>query len=238
MAITVNQSNSTRIRRNNVDPVFGKRRFRTSATLSIAHPTQRLELRYSRSRWQRDPDLPVVQQRVVKAQLHVDGEHAGSFLLNELRPKPFIDKRRFFEWADAMSSELSELAEVICRHWEEVFDVTDSGTVLELARVWTHPAFSGEGRFALAANTLIGLSAEWSLLVLKAFPLEYEGQVSDGNADAYTRRKAAMMRHYRSTLGVTQFPGDAGDEGWMYLIRPDLFIPRPQICTWDDWDGL
>lgn len=59
----------------------------------------------------------------------------------------------------------------------------------------------------------------YSLLALKAFPLEYGGK-GDGDgrlAESRTRRQKAMQRHYRRLLGVTPFEEDGV---WMYRINP------------------
>ena len=237
MSCTAIKPSNDRIRRTNDDPVFKKPRFRTTTTLVIPHKAEQLELRYHRSLWQSDRDVPGVHQRILQARLYVDGCHAGSFRLTEVRPEPLIANDRFLEWADMLSAEMSDLAETICEHWVDVSEVSDFGTILELTRAWMSPRFSSGERFSLAANALAALSAEWSLLVLKAFPLEYESRVTEMNIVARKRRQKAMMRHYRSTLGVEPFPEEAGDEGWMYLIGTGLPIARPQrgsrLQCWD-----
>ncbi|MBC2665679.1 hypothetical protein H7F51_09095 [Novosphingobium flavum] len=222
MACTALPATNDRIRRNGEDAVLGRTHFRPQTTLSTLGDREELELRFRRSRWRGDPDHPGVRERLLEATLHVDGCHAGSFKLTEMRPEPLISNRQFIDWADALSAGRIELAEVILEHWENVSDVSDCGTILELTRVWMCPSFSNGRRFALAANALVDLSTERSLLVLKAFPLEYEGKASAQYERSLTRRREAMMRHYRSTLGVAPFPGRDGDDGWMYAIRPDL----------------
>ncbi|MXP15688.1 hypothetical protein GRI44_13110 [Altererythrobacter confluentis] len=221
---------SDRIRRQSGDPVFEKGRLRTTSTVTLEHEGEKLQLRYHRSRWRLpDPDFPSVRQCTTKAKLYAGDTHAGSFEFTELCPEPLIDNHSFFEWADAMSSTLMELAEVLCSHWEELSEVSDYGTILELTRAWMDPAFSNSGRFARAANALIGMNKDWSLLVLKAFPLEYEGSGSDSDqfVQAQNRRQRAMMRHYHSALGVAPFPEAAGNHGWMYLRRAGLPIADP-----------
>ena len=237
MSSSAIKPSNDRIRRTNDDPVVEKPRFRTTTTLVILRKEEQLELRYHRSRWQSDRDVPGVHQRILQSRLYLNGCHAGSFLLTEVRPEPLIANDRFLEWADVRSAEMLDLAETICEHWVDVSEVSDFGTILELTRAWMSPRFSSGERFSLAANALAALSAEWSLLVLKAFPLEYEGMVTDLNKDAHKRRQKAMVRHYRSTLGVEPFPEEAGDEGWMYLIGAGLPIARPQrgshLQCWD-----
>lgn len=220
------------IRRTGIDPVFEKPHLRTTAAMSTSCGEERLDLRYRRSQWEADPDHPGIHQRETKAKLFVDGYHAGSFKLTELRLEPLIDSWRFFEWADEASSELAELAELVSGHWNEVSDVSDQGTILELTRAWMKPAYSNGRRFGWAANALVALSTEWGLLVLKAFPLEYERHTGHQYKEARSRRRQAMMRHYRSKLDVFPFPGSAGVDGWMYAVRRGVPIIAPTPCAW------
>jgi hypothetical protein len=53
------------------------------------------------------------------------------------------------------------------------------------------------------------------ILVLKAFPLEYEGK---GYPSGFRLRQRAMIRHYRRLLGMAPFPGKPGREGWLYAL--------------------
>jgi hypothetical protein len=218
-----------RIRRQTVDPVFEHRIGRLPSKITVGQDAELLELRYHKSRWHLpEPDLPWVRQRSTRAKLFVDGEHAGSFLFTELRPEPLIDNQAFFEWADALSFTLSQLAEVLCSHWEQISEVSDYGTILELSRIWMNPKFSSGRRFGRAANALIALSKDWSLFVLKAFPLEYEGSGANHYFDAQRQRQRAMMRHYQAVLGVVSFPHPDGDDGWMYQLREGLPIAEPK----------
>lgn len=54
-----------------------------------------------------------------------------------------------------------------------------------------------------------------SVIVMKAFPLEYEGKVTKQNHMAFVRRQAAMMRHYHRRMGAKPF--DGGEPGWMWI---------------------
>ena len=68
---------------------------------------------------------------------------------------------------------------------------------------------------------------EFSLIVLKAYPLEYEGSLPDDSPmrPAFERRQAALMRLYRKTLGVAPMSGKYGDEGWMFRFNRSLSFP-------------
>jgi hypothetical protein len=59
-------------------------------------------------------------------------------------------------------------------------------------------------------------------MILKAFPLEYEGNVTATNEAAFKRRQAALIRYYTSTLDMLPFPGTTGADGWMYALPERL----------------
>lgn len=112
----------------------------------------------------------------------------------------------------------------------EPSEISDYGDIVELRRVWMRPAFSSKGRLATAITALLDQQfSERSMLILKAFPLEYECKVTDKNEELFRRRQRAMMRHYSRVFGVNPLPGSAGDDGWMYEIPVGLstFIPSP-----------
>jgi hypothetical protein len=54
-------------------------------------------------------------------------------------------------------------------------------------------------------------------MILKAFPLEYEGEVTEQNREAFERRQRALMRHYVCRLSVRTLPGWPGRGGWQWL---------------------
>jgi hypothetical protein len=53
-----------------------------------------------------------------------------------------------------------------------------------------------------------------SIIVLKPFPLEYEGGVDQGNQAAFERRTAAMVRLYANRLGARLLDGKGN---WMWI---------------------
>ncbi|NTF17654.1 hypothetical protein G6L37_04525 [Agrobacterium rubi] len=63
-----------------------------------------------------------------------------------------------------------------------------------------------------------------SMLLLKPFPLEWEGEVTPENEEAFVRRQSAMKRYYRRTLGVQTIDGDPGVWMWKPILGPD---PEP-----------
>jgi hypothetical protein len=64
-----------------------------------------------------------------------------------------------------------------------------------------------------------------SIIVLKAFPLEHEGNITDANRGAFLHRQRAMIRHYQHRLNARPLGRKLGKEGWMWVeihcpIRP------------------
>jgi hypothetical protein len=112
-----------------------------------------------------------------------------------------------------------------------LFEITELGTVLELERAWVAPTDASRERFQAACDALLKLAPKRALLLLKAYPLEYEGRVTAENAGAQARRQRALIRLYRQSMGAEPLPAPAGDEGWMYLIperlRTELRQPTP-----------
>ena len=130
--------------------------------------------------------------------------------------------------------------DVISSSWEDLDDVIAYGSILELDRAWISPLHSGDDRFSRALKALMQTFSGWSILVLKAFPIEYGGLVDPANQAAFRLRSRALMRHYSRILGVAAFPGDAGRNGWMFAIAGPLveLIDPPQVVEWassEDW---
>ncbi|CDL01343.1 protein of unknown function [Magnetospirillum gryphiswaldense MSR-1 v2] len=101
----------------------------------------------------------------------------------------------FLEDMDIPSAASFAVAETICSCWF-VDEIADVGSVIELRRVWMEPSQARDGLWARVANHFINtlFSADAALLVLKAFPLEYEGEVTPAVARAFELRRKAMRR--------------------------------------------
>ena len=65
-----------------------------------------------------------------------------------------------------------------------------------------------------------------AVIVLKAFPLEYEGTTTAENERAFEHRRLALMRLYSKRLGVTPLSGSAEADGWMYRLVHAPLPPR------------
>lgn len=204
--------------------------------LSLTLNGEVIELRYQRSRWSNISEGGVAQQRKTSGLILADGAHAGSFSVAETRADLFVDRHEFFDVMDELSQETASLGTLILEHWREPDDVFNYGDVVELRRLWMSPRLSGSGRLRTAMNALLASEfANRSLLVLKAFPLEYEGDEMNENRQAFEHRQAAMIRHYTHLLGVTPFPACAGRDGWMYAIPERLArsVAKPDFVSAD-----
>jgi hypothetical protein len=97
-------------------------------------------------------------------------------------------------------------------------------------------------RLVIDAKTSADVEAAWQIIdallrrirrgmavmVLKAFPLDYEGEVTAENRLAFERRQRALNRLYQRRIGFEPVPHKAlADEGWMLRLfnedaRPDV----------------
>jgi hypothetical protein len=91
-------------------------------------------------------------------------------------------------------------------------------------------------RLVIDAKTLADVEAVWQIvnallmrirrgmavMVLKAFPLDYEGKITDETRPAFERRQYALIRLYQRRLGFTPVPHKAlAAEGWMLRVLND-----------------
>jgi len=213
-----------RVRRHDRDPVFPDGLSEPHKVIPVAFDGEHLEVRYHRTGWRRlSYETNDIKQRHTEALIFIDGQHVGSFDVNEFRVAAFTSSSEFFEEMDSHTQATHNLADVICTNWEDISEISDYGDIVELNRAWMSRPFSKSGRFSAAANTLItNLLKGRSLMILKAFPLEYEGKVTDENRDLFLHRQRAMKRHYQRIFAVSAFPGIDGESGWMYSV-PEQF---------------
>jgi hypothetical protein len=133
------------------------------------------------------------------------------------------ENEEFFDLMDSESSIASNLAEVICNAWDCFSDeVSVYGSLLDFRMAWSDPEHGPHGLWAVAAKKLISQEFDsHALLTMKAFPLEYEGNAPIGSVShaGLISRQRAMIRYYQRTFGVAPFPGQAGEEGWLYKIN-------------------
>lgn len=155
------------------------------------------------------------------------------------------DNDAFREAMDMGSSATYELGEVLASEWRDIaFEVSSYGSVVELSMLWMSPGRQTE-IWTRAVDTILGrrFFAGRSILVLKAFPLEYNGKVTQQNIRSKQRRTLAMTRLYNKCLDMAPLPGRPGKEGWMWapsprlkkVIRPPRFrATKPLWLIWSE----
>lgn len=195
-------------------------------------------LRYRKSRWHRmDEDTGCVRKRDLFCWFISKNRRVGALHFVEFDPDDFIDNEKFFYTMDADYHADAHLAEVLCDAWHDVADqVFAYGPVLEFRLAWMSPKCAKSAAWVTGAEALIKAEFdEHSILVLKAYPLEYEGRARDGSPahDRLLRRRAAMIRYYKRLFGVDCFPGMSGADGWLWRANPRIaeFIPAPHAAT-------
>lgn len=210
-----------------------KAKYHRELKITMRDGTYLLRFRKSRSHRMMMRD-GCVKQRDLFCWIIAKKRRVGALNFVEFEPDVLISNDDFFDTMDADYHADAHLAEVLCTAWDEVVpDVLDYGPVLEFRLAWVSPEYARSGLWAAAARALI--EAEFddhSILVMKAFPLEYEGRAPIG-APAHKgleRRRAAMVRYYGRLFGVARFPGMFGDDGWLWRANSRVadVIPAPK----------
>lgn len=137
----------------------------------------------------------------------------------EWKASPETEINDFVEEADGLSQADYDMALSVRQSWDWPIYPFDYGTLVRFERLaidtikdpqrlaWPYIVRALDREFTKRA----------ALMLLKAFPLEYESQVTDDNREAFERRLAAMARLYRHRLGALPLPNRWGDKGWMWL---------------------
>jgi hypothetical protein len=89
-----------------------------------------------------------------------------------------------------------------------------------------HPDHAKGSVCAAAAEALIRrrYQGRFSVMVMKAFPSEYEGEVEEGSPleRGFAARQKATERLHTRALGVRPLPGAYVADGWMWRpLRDD-----------------
>lgn len=223
-----------RIRRDTADAVFAAG-LPTGRLKSLRHPDADLALsiRFKRSRWEYVCyDQREVRTRQVEGLILVGGAHVGSFAIVELDIPLLTGRWSFFDQMDSRSSADYQLAETLLAHWIDPAEVSDVGNIVELRRLWMAQTAALKPWLRKALELVLqDIFGDRSLLILKAFPLEYEGSVSADNKIRFLARQRAMMRFYSTTIGVQPLPGESGGAGWMYAIPEGMrnYVDEPRV---------
>jgi hypothetical protein len=135
----------------------------------------------------------------------------------EWRVEAFVDNSTFVEDMDTLSQASYDLGNALV----ETFDMSWLslyGNIIEFSLAWMEPSHARLSLWAVAAQRCLrSLFRRPGLLVLKAFPIEYEGNVTNPELRAALKdRQRAMFRHYRRLLSVEPLPSAAAEDGWMW----------------------
>lgn len=169
------------------------------------------------------------KKRFVTFKFSRPGMPAASALFFEWDCPGLVDVADFVDVADSNSQEDYEMAAAVGECWSDECDnPLDYGSIAVFHRlVIPHP-------IPLLWDTIrAAIKREFSrrtaMLILKAFPLEWENRFHDQNApgqDDFERRLKAMAKHYQRHLGVSPMPVYPGLGAWFWL--PVRFDEEPR----------
>ncbi|MGD9966384.1 MAG: hypothetical protein AB7T59_07680 [Hyphomonadaceae bacterium] len=185
--------------------------------------------------WERDEqdeELPSLRTRRTFGWILRGDVKAGALELREYDMCACDANETLWMAADAAGYDASQAIYALCSQWRDLgMSVAAYGSVLELGGLWLLPS-QGKACGAQILNAFVRTACRgYSLVILKAFPLEYESKLGDEPAlkVGFEHRKRAMQRYYARSLGMKPFPGPTGDAGWMWkpAKRVAKFIAPP-----------
>lgn len=172
-----------------------------------------------------------IYKRRVFCWLFHDDVLIGAFELIDftLPDLAFVDDDEFYVLMDSVSDSAMVLADALVRTWPGVStSIFLYGNVVLLDRAWVKPGLARRSEWAAVLRRLIEIEyRRYSVIALKAFPLEYENREDQTN---FKRRRRALIRLYSRELGMRPFPGGLGEDGWLYAFAPRLegFLRHPK----------
>lgn len=203
---------------------------------------EHLSIAFRSGRWWSDPDLAAgegLQFRDLEACLLDSGRPFGAMIFREARFLTFLDSSDLLMSFDDHSSEWHHASEVLFRHWSmDDLSVADQEWfhLVIFSALWVHPKAQQNAWRAPALHLIQRrYRSRAHLMLLKPFPLEYEGAgKARGAAErAQDRRTMAMVRLYNRSLGAQLLEDPDQDEPWMYVpFHADL--PEPSLYDPDD----
>jgi hypothetical protein len=232
-------SRQPRIRRMGELPEFihEETRIKTvySHSLELVFKGHNARLRYRRSRRGWVGEVKTVRRRVLFCWVTLQSRRVAALQFFEYDPVAWVTNGRLFDTMDSQSQIESDLAAVLCHAWDSfAYEVTSYGNLVDFRMAWAAP-LSPPGLWAAAAEELIAHEIpNYSLLTMKAFPLEYEGRVAGrgGSRIGFKSRQQAMVKYYQRLFGVQRFPGRDGKDGWLFRINQTCrcLIEKPRTA--------
>jgi hypothetical protein len=154
---------------------------------------------------------------------------------------PSIDEFRIE--AEGYSSEAAEMSEAVFRMWGDAAEnIFDFGSLLMFDRLRIETASKAQSLAVWSLIThLLDRLGRWrdrpALMALKAFPLEFMGQMPDepmARCD-YSRRlrvrRSALQRLYRNRLSMEPLPGRYSEWMWRTFNR---YVEPPRLTRRKD----
>lgn len=223
-------ANQNRIRRGDEVPDTFSRELglgqRYPRTISLEELRRGMRLRYRRTRPTRMDGGDCVRRREVFAWIYLGPERVGGLEFVEFDPDPLSGNESFFDDMDSYCAADAAVGEVLCDQWSDVTDIPGGfGPIVEFRAAWMKPLYARDGLWVRAAEALIGQEfKDYSILIMKALPLEYEGRAPKGmpSHQGLEQRQSAMIRYYKRLFGVEACPGESGGEGWLWRPNPTV----------------
>ncbi|MGI6854371.1 hypothetical protein [Mesorhizobium sp. 1B3] len=176
--------------------------------------------------WKMEPDC-IFSKRNLELRLYKSGETCAVAEFVEWRSGGASLLDEFVDEADMDSQADYDMAIVMHGSWRWHEAPFDYGTVVRFERLAIDTRRDA-GRLAWAliqAAITREFGRRGALMLLKAFPLEYEGEVTPHRRPFFERRVRAMLRLYSRTLSAKPLPNEWGADGWMW--RPLRYCPPP-----------
>ncbi len=191
-----------------------------------------LTVRCRRSRYCTE-DLDPFKMRFVEFRFFQADQLVSVAALREwaLAEPALVDNALFVDAADSLSQTDYEMAEFVASVWDDDDHPLEYGHIVHFDRLSIprpHPWIWD----ALSSALTRQFAKRQSLLVVKAFPLEFEGRREDSSGTdnthhpAFVKRQAAMRRHYMSKLGVRNMSGDGSGWMWRTVRGPEPDVER------------
>lgn len=166
------------------------------------------------------------------------GRVAGIAKLKEWWLPPFSSPTQFWDTADNLSQEQADLAELVGSFWQWHEWPPEFGTIVLFSRLVIDSRLDS-GRAALdrlGEYLMIEFGRRASVLLLKAFPLEFANALGPGHEHrraSFERRSRAMLRMYGASLRARPLPDQEAYAGWMW--RSLRYCPDPSLTADPDW---
>lgn len=173
--------------------------------------------------------------RSVWISIHFNDLLVGAAEFNEWWIPPITRPSVFWYWADGLSIEDGRLAEVMGSFWPRKSWPPAFGNVVTFHRLAIDSSLD-RGRAGLqhlGAFLATEFGKRVSVMVMQAYPLEFEGELPHGSPrlPIFRHRVAAMLRLYEGSIGATPFADQAVYPGWMWLAMRDVPPPNPRAST-------